>query len=153
MVGAISNGRCWLLPKFVGGADLGGRLAYLDPMDSVCLRTASMEWNVPAKYASLLQKEPATVPGGETFSPFFNAGIPQLMSSRSAETVMDVMSQVSRANGKWAAPRVQCGRVKAKLGSEDESVSSCGSREGNVCNDASHVIGVAMGMVARSLIS
>ena len=23
---------------------------YLDPMDSVCLRTASMEWNVPGKY-------------------------------------------------------------------------------------------------------
>ena len=27
--------------------------------------------------------------------------------------------------------------------SEDESVSSGGSREGNVCNDALHVIGVA----------
>ena len=23
---------------------------YLDPMDSVCLRTASMEWDVPGKY-------------------------------------------------------------------------------------------------------
>ena len=23
---------------------------YLDPMDSVCLRTASVEWNVPGKY-------------------------------------------------------------------------------------------------------
>ena len=40
---------------------------YLDPMDSVCLRTASMEWNVPGKYGLdgelfffLIQKEPAT---------------------------------------------------------------------------------------------
>ena len=55
---------------------------YLDPMDSVCLRTASMEWNVPGKYGPhgelfvfLIQKEPATVPVGETFSPFFNAYI------------------------------------------------------------------------------
>ena len=36
----------------------------LDPMDSVCLRTASVEWNVPAKYGPhgelfffLMQKE------------------------------------------------------------------------------------------------
>ena len=32
------------LQNFVGKADLGG------PMDSVCLRTASVEWNVPGKY-------------------------------------------------------------------------------------------------------
>ena len=55
---------------------------YLDPMDSVCLRTASMEWNVPGKYGLhgelfffLIQKEQVTVPGSETFSPFFNADI------------------------------------------------------------------------------
>ena len=55
---------------------------YLDPMGSVCLRTASMEWNVPGKcgprgelFYFLIQKDPATVPGSETFSPFFNAGI------------------------------------------------------------------------------
>ena len=54
---------------------------YLDPMDSACLRTASMEWNVPGKhwphgelFVFLIQKEPATVPGSET-SPFFNADI------------------------------------------------------------------------------
>ena len=67
----------------------------LDPMDSVRLRTASMESNVPGKYGPhgelfffLIQKEPATMPGSETFSPFFNAGIHTpfslLMSSRSA---------------------------------------------------------------------
>ena len=27
---------------------------YLDPMDSVCLRTVSVEWNVPGKYGSAL---------------------------------------------------------------------------------------------------
>ena len=55
---------------------------YLDPMDSVCLRTASMEWNVPRKdgphgelFFFLIQKEPATLPGSETFSPCFNADI------------------------------------------------------------------------------
>ena len=41
----------------------------LDPMDSVCLRTASVEWNVPGKYGPhgelffFLIKEPATMPG------------------------------------------------------------------------------------------
>ena len=54
---------------------------YLDPMDSVCLRTASMEWNVPGKYGPhgelffFLIKEPAIVPDSETFSFFINADI------------------------------------------------------------------------------
>ena len=55
---------------------------FLDPMDSVCLRTASMDRNAPAKYGPngelfffLIHKEPATEPVGETFSPFFNADI------------------------------------------------------------------------------
>ena len=55
---------------------------YLDSMDSVCLRTASMEWNVPGKYGPhgelfffLIQKEPALAPVDETVSPFFDADI------------------------------------------------------------------------------
>ena len=52
---------------------------YLDPMDSVCLRTASMAWKKSSTcghyFFFLIQKEPATVPGSETFSPFFNADI------------------------------------------------------------------------------
>ena len=55
---------------------------YLDPMDSVCLRAASVEWNVPGKYGPngelfffLIQKELATKPGSENFSPFFTADI------------------------------------------------------------------------------
>ena len=44
--------------------------------------TTSVEWNVTGKYGPhgelfffLIQKEPATMPGSETFSPFFNADI------------------------------------------------------------------------------
>ena len=55
---------------------------HLDPMDCVCLRTASVEWNVPGKYGPhgelfffLFEKEPALPPVGETFSPFFKADI------------------------------------------------------------------------------
>ena len=50
----------------------------LVPMDSVCLRTASVEWNVAGKYGPhgelfffLMQMEPALAPVDETFSPFF----------------------------------------------------------------------------------
>ena len=49
---------------------------HLDPMDGVCLRTASMEWNVSGKYGPhselfffLIQKEPATMLGSETSLP------------------------------------------------------------------------------------
>ena len=55
---------------------------YVDSMDIVCLRTASMQWNVPGKYGQhgelfffLIQKEPALAPVDETFSPFFKADI------------------------------------------------------------------------------
>ena len=55
---------------------------YLDPMDSVCLRAASVECNVPGKYGPhggpsffLIQKEPASMPGSETVCPFLNADI------------------------------------------------------------------------------
>ena len=50
----------------------------LVPWDSVCLRTASVEWNVPGKHGPhgelfffLIQKEP----GRETFGPCFDAEI------------------------------------------------------------------------------
>ena len=70
------NGGRWFPLKFVGKADFGRAFGHqLDPMDSVGLRTASMEWNVPGKYGPpgelfffLIRKEPATVPGSETFT-------------------------------------------------------------------------------------
>ena len=60
---------------------------YLDPMDSVCLRTVSMEWNVPGKYGPhgvlhffLLQKKLAIVPNSEAFNSFIGDGfqVPEL---------------------------------------------------------------------------
>ena len=67
---------------------------YLDPMDCVCLRTQSMEWNVPGKYGPhgelfffLIQKEPAAMPASETFitADILHASSP-LMSSRSVRS-------------------------------------------------------------------
>ena len=82
MEGVSCNVWRWLPPKFVGKTD-EGVWTYLDPMDSVSLRTASMEWNVPVKYGPhgelfffIFQKEPAAMPGSETFSLFFIADIP-----------------------------------------------------------------------------
>ena len=68
----------------VCGKSRSGRafLPYLDPLDSVCLRTESAEWHAAGKCGPhgelsffLIQKELATEPVGETFSPFFNADI------------------------------------------------------------------------------
>ena len=100
-------------------------------MDTVRLRTASMEWNVPGKYR-LIQKEPAIAPNSETFSTFINPGIRTPLFSAAVlkkcallalhliaeeeETEMDVMPLIWGKNGKLAAERVQCERVKAKLG-------------------------------------
>ena len=39
-------------------------------------------------------------------------------------------------------PKEANGRVKGEGKSEDNDASSSGSREGNVCNDALHVIGL-----------
>ena len=102
---------------------------FLDPLDRVC---ASMEWNVPGKYGPhgeifffLIQKEPATVLVSGTLSPFINADIRAPLFSadvlkkcalKKEETEMDFKSLVWGTNGRWAAQRVQRGRVKAKLG-------------------------------------
>ena len=84
VVGILSNGLRRLPPTSVGEADLGGRLGptWTRGIVCVCLRTASVEWNVSGKYGPhgelfffLIQKEPATMPGVETFSPFINADI------------------------------------------------------------------------------
>ena len=73
---------------------------YLDPMDGVRLRTASMEWTVPGKYGPhgellffLIQKEPATEPVGETFSPFFNADISSSPPPRLPRFSTDVLKK------------------------------------------------------------
>ena len=46
-------------------------------------------------------------------------------------------------NGKWAAERRPMWESERRIAClEDESVSSSDSREGNVCNEALHVIGL-----------
>ena len=148
----------------VGEADLGGRLA-LDTMDSVCLRTASMEWNVPGKYGPhgelfffLIQNEPATVAGGETFSPFFKADIRLSCFSadvpkKCALVALHVMAEEGRygmdfkslswgEEWKMGCQKSPMWESEGGAWSEDESVSSSGAREGNVGNDALHVIGL-----------
>ena len=50
----------------------------LDPMESVCLRTSSMELKYGPHgefFFFQIHKEPAFSPVDETFSPFINAGI------------------------------------------------------------------------------
>ena len=137
---------------------------FLDPMDSVRLRTASLEWNVPGKYGPhgelfffLIQKDPATMPDGETLSPFINADIrtPSLSAGvlkKCALTALRVISE-ERRNGEgcrvpglgdeWemSCPKSPMWDSGDEAWSEDESASSSGSREGNVGNDALHVVG------------
>ena len=80
--------------------------------DTVCLRTVSMEWNVPEKCGPhgvllffLVQKKPAIVPNSEAFNSFIGDGfrVPEL---------------------------------------KGESESSDGYQAGNVNNEALHVIGL-----------
>ena len=66
-----------MVPDFWGKLLWESVWPYRDPWDDVRLRTASTHWNVPGKYGPqgelcffLIQKEPATEPVGETFSPF-----------------------------------------------------------------------------------
>ena len=108
-------------------------------------KAASVEWNIPGKYGPhgelfffLIQKEPATVrlsvpssrltsvPPSSLPSPFlFSADVLKkcalvalhpLCGKKEEAEKMDVMLLFWGTNGKWAAQRVQCGRVKAKLG-------------------------------------
>ena len=147
------------LQNFVGKADLGG------PMDSVCLRTASVEWNVPGKYGPhgelfffLIQKEPALALVGETFSPFFNADIRTSLFSadalkKCALIALHWIAEEGRGGDgchapglgdewKMGCPKSPTWESECDAWSEGESVSSSGSREGNVGNDALHVIGL-----------
>ena len=74
---AFHNGWCWLLPKFVGEADLEGHLARLWIRWIVCVH-AQHPWKYGPHgelFFSLILKEPASMPGSETVSPFLNADI------------------------------------------------------------------------------
>ena len=125
---------------------------FLDPMDSVCLRTASMERNVPGKYGPhgelfffLMQKEPAIVPDSETFSPFINPDIrtPFFSAPRLAHN--------GRRRKRWrqmGSPKSPRWESEGKAWSEDEGASTNASREGNVCMRCTSG---CMGPMTRSL--
>ena len=160
------NGGRWLPPKFVGKkTDLGGVRPHLDPMDSVCLCTASMGWNVRGKYGPqgelfffLIQKEPAIVPDSETFSPFISSDIRTPLFSadvlkQCAPLALHIIAQEGRDGDGFQVPELgdewKMGCPKSPMWegeggawSEDEGASSTASREGNVCNDALHVVGL-----------
>ena len=55
---------------------------------------------------------------------------------------MDVMLPGLEDEWKVGCPKSPMMERESEAWSEDESVSSGGSREGNVCNDALHVIGL-----------
>ena len=134
--GAFSNGCCWLPPKFVGKADLGGRLALLGT-DGQCVFTHSVHGVECARkvratrralflpdsgagdgtYWTVRPSAPAPMlTSASPFSPPMSLGSARLSPWKAKAEKMDVMLLVWRTNGKWAVQRVQCGRVKAKLG-------------------------------------
>ena len=49
---------------------------------------------------------------------------------------------LERTNGRWVVQRVHRWESEGEAWSEDEDASSTASREGNVCNDALHVVGL-----------
>ena len=61
---------------------------------------------------------------------------------------IDLMLLIQERNGKWVVQRVQCGKVRAKLGLKTKAClqvtleSSSDSREDHVSNEALHVIGL-----------
>ena len=159
MEGAFSDGQSWLPSKFVGEADLRGRLALL----SGCLRTASTEWNVQGKYGPhgefflfLIQKEPATVSGSETPSSMLTSALPFFSADvlkKCALIALHLIAEEGRDGDgchafalgdewKMGCPKSPMWESEDEAWSEDESVSSYGSREGKVGNDALHVIGL-----------
>ena len=108
----------------------------LDPWDSVCLRAASVEWNVPGKYGPhgelfffLIKKEPATMPGGVTFSPFFTANVRTSfffvgVLKKCALIAMHFIAEEERGGcrtpglgntWRFGCPRIRCGRVRMKV--------------------------------------
>ena len=130
---------------------------HLGPMDGVCLRTASVGWNVPGKYGPhgglfffLIQKEPASMPGKETVCLVFNVDIRTsslLMSSRSVCLLPCASSRKKEEAGKmgvmliqgmyvsWVFQRFQREKVRAKPG-QKTSMSSSDSRKQSVQRSA-----------------
>ena len=106
----------------------------------------------------MIQKELATEQVGETFSPFFNADIRTPFFSadvlkKSALLALHMIVEEGRDGDefqvpglgdewKMGCPQSPMSESDCEAWSEDEDASSTASREGNVCNDALHVVGL-----------
>ena len=135
------------------------------------MRTASVEWNVPGKYGPhgelflfLVKKEPATMTGSETFSPFSTADTADVLKKCALIALHSIPEEEKGSESGCRAPdlgdtwRFGCPKgpmwdSEDESRSEDESVSSRGSREDTVCNDARCTSSGCMGLVTRSLSS
>ena len=148
----------------LGKADLGGRLALLGSYGKCVFAHSVHEVECArevraareSSFSIRLRRSRRRCRTVRPFSPFISADIRTPFFS--ADVLDEVgacrlaftdgrrkkwrgMSLVWRTSGKWASQRVQCGSGD-EASSEDEGVSSNGSREGNVGNDALHVIGL-----------
>ena len=115
-----------------------------------CAREVRAAWR--ALFFFLIQKEPATVLGSETFStirsPLFSADVLKKCAFIALHVIAEEGRDAEvgcRAPGlgddwKMGCPESPMWESVGELRSEDESVSSSGSREGNVCNEALHVV-------------
>ena len=89
-----------------------GVWSHLDAMDTVCLRTVSMEWNTPEKYGPhgvllffLIQKRPVTVPNSEAFNSLIGDGFQVPEWKGESEATKDEQADSSSENkrGSWRA--------------------------------------------------
>ena len=104
------------------------------------------QWNVPGKYGRhgelfffLIQQEPATAPGSETFSPLFSAYV----LKKCALIALHLIAEERGGDGEGGhAPGLRdewkMGCLKSPMWESESEAWS----EGNVCNDVFHVIGL-----------
>ena len=152
---AFYNCRCWLPPKVVGKSDLGGRLSLLGS-DGLCVFTHSTHGVECAREvrAAWRARDGA---GQWDLGPFSNAGIrTPLFSADVLKKCAPIASHLIAEEGRdgeneyhahglgdeWnmGCPKNSMCESEGEYWSEGASVSSSGSREGNVGNDALHVI-------------
>ena len=139
---------------------------HLNPMDRVRVyaqhpRSGTCQGRTGRTASSfffLIQKEPAMVSGSENVSPFFNGDIrtPLLLCGCPQEVRAYRLALIAEEGRdgdgchvpglgdewKMVCPKSPMWESEGEAWSEDERVSSSGSREGNVGNDALHVIGL-----------
>ena len=110
-------------------------------------------------FCFLIQKEPASMSGSETFSPFLNADIRTPFFSADvleecALFALHLIAEEGRGGEdgchapdlederKLGSPKSPMRESEGEAWSEDRSVSSSDSRDSNVCNEALHVTGL-----------